>query len=72
MATRLNGCSAFGKSAEASRLNSVASNIGDLNRGSVRTGETSTPVLSSAQALSTRAAGVKTEVAKFLDTVRAA
>jgi len=50
----------------------VAANINDVNRGASRTGEASGQVLSSAQALSTQGGKLKTEVARFLETVRAA
>src|SRR5262245_21391287 len=50
----------------------VATNIGDVNRGASRTGEASGQVLSSAQELSTQGGKLKTEVARFLETVRAA
>ncbi len=50
----------------------VASNIGDVNKGAADTGSASSQVLSSAKALSTQGATLKSEVEKFLDTVRAA
>lgn len=50
----------------------VASNIGDVNKGAAETGSASSQVLSSAQALSTQGSNLKSEVEKFLETVRAA
>jgi methyl-accepting chemotaxis protein len=50
----------------------VAANIGDVNKGACQTGSASTMVLSSAQSLSSESNRLKTQVAKFLDTVRAA
>jgi methyl-accepting chemotaxis protein len=56
----------------ASGTAQVADNIGNVNRGAVETGSASTQVLSSAQSLATESNHLKAEVAKFLDTVRAA
>ncbi|HUI94371.1 MAG TPA: methyl-accepting chemotaxis protein [Xanthobacteraceae bacterium] len=50
----------------------VASNIADVSRGAMETGSASTQVLSSAQSLSRESSRLKTEVDKFLATVRAA
>jgi methyl-accepting chemotaxis protein len=50
----------------------VASNIVDVNRGAGETGSASGEVLSSAQALSAEGNKLKVEVARFLETVRAA
>jgi methyl-accepting chemotaxis protein len=50
----------------------VASNITDVNRGASETGSASAQVLSSAQSLSNESNRLKTEVGKFLNTVRAA
>jgi methyl-accepting chemotaxis protein len=50
----------------------VASNIADVNRGAGETGSASAQVLSSARSLAKESAMLKGEVAKFLDTVRAA
>ena len=50
----------------------VASNIADVQRGSSETGTASSRVLSSAQALSVESGRLKTEVDKFVATVRAA
>ncbi|MGZ5842434.1 MAG: methyl-accepting chemotaxis protein [Xanthobacteraceae bacterium] len=50
----------------------VAANIGDVNRGAAETGAASGQVLSSAKALSSEGARLKTEVDRFLATVRAA
>jgi methyl-accepting chemotaxis protein len=50
----------------------VASNIVDVNRGAGETGSASAQVLSSAQALSSDGSKLKVEVARFLETVRAA
>jgi methyl-accepting chemotaxis protein len=50
----------------------VATNITDVNRGASETGSASAQVLSSAQSLSTESNRLKLEVAKFLNTVRAA
>jgi methyl-accepting chemotaxis protein len=50
----------------------VAANISDVNRGASETGAASAQVLSSAKELSQESNQLKTEVAKFLDTVRAA
>jgi len=50
----------------------VASNITDVNRGAGETGSASAQVLSSAQSLSSESNHLKSEVDKFLSTVRAA
>jgi methyl-accepting chemotaxis protein len=50
----------------------VAGNIGEVNRGAAKTGLASGQVFSSAQELSSQGAKLKTEVANFLATVRAA
>jgi methyl-accepting chemotaxis protein len=50
----------------------VAANITDVSRGAGETGSASTRVLASAQSLSGESAHLKTEVEKFLSTVRAA
>jgi methyl-accepting chemotaxis protein len=50
----------------------VATNIVDVNQGARRTGTASAQVLSSAQSLSGESNRLKSEVDKFLDTVRAA
>src|SRR5437868_3394037 len=50
----------------------VASHITDVQRGAGETGSASSRVLSSAQLLSTESNRLKIEMAKFLDTVRAA
>jgi methyl-accepting chemotaxis protein len=50
----------------------VASNISDVNRGAGETGAASNQVLSSARSLAKESAMLEREVAKFLDTVRAA
>ena len=50
----------------------VASNIGDVARGASETGLASGQVLTSARALSNEGARLKTEVDRFLATVRAA
>jgi methyl-accepting chemotaxis protein len=50
----------------------VSSNIGDVQRGTSETGSASSQVLASAQTLSRDSNRLKLEVAKFLDTVRAA
>jgi methyl-accepting chemotaxis protein len=50
----------------------VATNITDVNRGAGETGSASSQVLSSAQQLSQESNHLKTEVDKFLTTVRAA
>ena len=58
---------------QASRGTSqVASNISDVQRGSSETGSASSQVLSSAQSLAVESNRLKTEVSKFLGTVRAA
>jgi methyl-accepting chemotaxis protein len=50
----------------------VATNIGDVQRGSSETGAASAQVLSSAQALSAESVRLRTEVDRFMTTVRAA
>jgi methyl-accepting chemotaxis protein len=50
----------------------VSSNISDVQRGASETGSASAQVLSAAQSLSRDSNRLKDEVAKFLDTVRAA
>jgi methyl-accepting chemotaxis protein len=50
----------------------VATNITSVNRGASETGSASAQVLSSAQSLSSESNHLKTEVDKFLHTVRAA
>jgi methyl-accepting chemotaxis protein len=50
----------------------VSSNITDVQRGASETGSASSQVLSAAQMLSGDSNRLKTEVAKFLDSVRAA
>jgi PAS domain S-box-containing protein len=50
----------------------VSSNITDVQRGASETGTASSQVLSAAQALSRDSNRLKTEVGKFLNTVRAA
>jgi methyl-accepting chemotaxis protein len=50
----------------------VSSNITDVQRGASETGSASSQVLSAAQMLSGDSARLKSEVGKFLDTVRAA
>ncbi len=50
----------------------VATNITDVNRGAGETGSASAQVLSSAQSLSSESNRLKTEVGKFLATVRTA
>lgn len=50
----------------------VATNITDVQRGSSETGAASSQVLSSAQALSVESVRLKTEVDRFMATVRAA
>ena len=50
----------------------VASNISDVQRGASETGGASSQVLSAAQSLSGESNRLKREVAKFMDTVRAA
>ena len=50
----------------------VATNIGDVQRGSSETGAASSQVLSSAQALSAESVRLRTEVDRFMTTVRAA
>jgi len=50
----------------------VATNITDVNRGASETGSASTQVLSSAQSLANESNHLKTEVGKFLRTVRIA
>jgi len=50
----------------------VAENISDVNRGAGETGAASSQVLSSAQLLANESTQLKREVARFLQTVRAA
>ena len=50
----------------------VSANISDVQRGATETGSASAQVLSAAQSLSQDSNKLKVEVAKFLDTVRAA
>ena len=50
----------------------VTSNIVDVQRGATETGSASAQVLSAAQSLSSDSKRLKTEVGKFLNTVRAA
>jgi aerotaxis receptor len=50
----------------------VSSNITDVQRGTAETGSASSQVLSSAQALAQDSVRLKTEVGKFLNSVRAA
>ena len=50
----------------------VSANIGDVQRGAGETGSASSQVLSAAQMLSRDSNRLKVEVAKFLDSVRAA
>jgi methyl-accepting chemotaxis protein len=58
---------------EASRGTAqVANTIGDVNRGATATGSASTQVLSAARTLAGESKDLKSEVEKFLDTVRAA
>jgi methyl-accepting chemotaxis protein len=50
----------------------VSCNVGDVQRGAAETGSASSQVLSSAKSLSVESSRLKAEVAKFLDSVRAA
>ncbi len=50
----------------------VSSNVVDVQRGATETGSASSQVLSAAHSLSVESSRLKTEVAKFLDSVRAA
>ena len=50
----------------------VTSNVTDLQRGASDTGAASAQVLSAAKSLSNESNRLKVEVAKFLDSVRAA
>jgi methyl-accepting chemotaxis protein len=50
----------------------VSSNITDVQRGASETGSASSQVLSSAQALAQDSNRLKTEVGRFLNSVRAA
>jgi methyl-accepting chemotaxis protein len=50
----------------------VSSNIADVNRGASETGSASSLVLSAARRLSGDSNRLKTEVSKFLSSVRAA
>jgi len=56
----------------AKGTSNVAANIGDVNREASQTGKASGQVLASAQQLSTQGSKLKSEVAKFLATVRSA
>ena len=56
----------------ASGTTEVANNIGAVNRGAGETGSASAQVLASAQSLSADSNRLKTEVDRFLTTVRAA
>jgi methyl-accepting chemotaxis protein len=56
----------------AQRSTAVATSITDVSRGASETGSASNQVLSSAQMLSTESTRLRTEVEKFLLTVRAA
>jgi len=58
--------------AAARSTTEVASNITEVNRGAGDTGSASARVLSSAQSLSRQSTQLRTEVEKFLQTVRAA
>jgi methyl-accepting chemotaxis protein len=59
--------------AEAAKgTSNVAANIGDVNREASQTGKASGQVLASAQQLSSQGTKLKSEVAKFLATVRSA
>ncbi len=50
----------------------VSSNTGEVERGAKETGSASTQILSAAQSLSRESSRLKHELAKFLDTVKAA
>jgi methyl-accepting chemotaxis protein len=50
----------------------VESSIADVQRGATETGGASAQVLSAAQSLSSESSRLKHEVAKFMDSVRAA
>jgi methyl-accepting chemotaxis protein len=50
----------------------VASNITEVNRGAAETGSASSQVLGSAKSLANESSRLKVEMAKFLETVRAA
>jgi methyl-accepting chemotaxis protein len=56
----------------AKRSRVVASNIADVSRGARETGSASSQVLSSARTISTESVRLRTEVERFLTTVRAA
>ena len=56
----------------AKRSGVVASNIADVSRGARETGSASSQVLSSARTISTESVRLRTEVERFLTTVRAA
>ncbi len=56
----------------ATRSGVVASSIADVSRGAGETGSASSQVLSSAKTISIESARLKTEIGKFLATVRAA
>jgi methyl-accepting chemotaxis protein len=59
-------------SSAAKGTTAVATNITEVNRGASETGTASAKVLSSARSLSSESHRLKTEVDKFLSTVRAA
>ena len=50
----------------------VVKNIGEVSRGAAETGTASTQMFDAAQSLAKESATLKSEVGKFLDTVRAA
>ena len=50
----------------------VAANVSDVQQGATRTGAASSQVLPAAKSLSAQSASLKTEMHKFLETVRAA
>jgi methyl-accepting chemotaxis protein len=50
----------------------VSANIGEVQRGAGETGAASAQVHSAAQSLSQESSRLKSEVARFLDSVRAA
>jgi methyl-accepting chemotaxis protein len=52
--------------------NQVATDIGQVNRGTTETGSASSQVLSAARSLSLESTRLKSEVGKFLDSIRAA
>ena len=57
---------------EKIQLGMIAGNISEVNAGAAKTGAASAEVLSAAQLLSQQSDRLKTEVQKFLGTVRAA